>query len=100
MVVIAEEGDQRFGMWVQAVALQYVHDLLHRRSGDHNLPQCVFQRKIEDGRQSGVDSVELLSSTLKKRSDGRVGICHFSNAFDVWIDLPHALVPTAPEFSR
>src|SRR5262249_38091315 len=77
-----------------------VCDMPGGRSAKENVTNRKKQRKIKNRSQTGVNSVPILFSTGKKRSNKGIGIEHFTDRSQVRINPPQARVPFLPESAR
>src|SRR5438876_11408721 len=65
-----------------------------------DLADSEHSRKIKDGGDTRIQSIELFSTALKERGDRGVAVEDLADVRNVGIDLPQVMVPFRPKSPR
>ena len=84
-------------MGIQRIVPQHVRDTARGCIPQKHLAQRKKHRKVEDRGESAVNTVVASHSAREKRRHARIGMKHFSDCRQVWIQPPQSRVPGRPE---
>jgi hypothetical protein len=95
-VMVAEEGDEAFRMWVQIVEAKDVGELGHRCVFEQDVAKGKVGREVEGRIEAGVHT-GAGDTAGKGRSDGCIAVEDFSDGREVGIERVKLSVEARPE---
>src|SRR5215467_226002 len=76
---------------------QHIRNSPYRRVSEQNIPQREKHRKVEDRRESAVNSIIAPDSPCEERGHTRIRVKHFSDRGQIRINPPKPGMPLCPE---
>src|SRR5215471_7425076 len=99
-VMIREKRNQELRMGIKRILTQNVRQLSNRRSFQQNVTHGEIKRNIKRGGELRVHAIPDRSPALEERSHRGIGMEHFTDGREPWIDFAQFRVPLVPKLPR